>query len=72
MFSGLMWTGAKSVELGLADGLGTVDSVAREVIQAEDIRDYTVKPNFAEKFARRFGSAAAEGLGNALMKLSIR
>lgn len=72
MFSGLMWTGARSVELGLADGLGTVDSVARDVIQAEEIRDYTVKPNFAEKFARRFGSAAAEGLGNALTKLSIR
>lgn len=72
MFSGLMWTGAKSVELGLADGLGTVDSVAREVIQAEDIRDYTVKPNFAEKFARRFGSAAAESLGSVLMQFSIR
>lgn len=72
MFSGLMWTGAKSVELGLADGLGTVDSVARDVIQAEDIRDYTVKPNFAEKFARRFGSAAAESLGSVLMQFSIR
>lgn len=72
MFSGLMWTGAKSVELGLADGLSTVDSVARDVIQAEDIRDYTVKPNFAEKFARRFGSAAAESLGSVLMQFSIR
>lgn len=72
MFSGLMWTGAKSVELGLADGLGTVDSVARDVIQAEDIRDYTVKPNFAEKFARRFGSAAAESLGSVLTQFSIR
>ena len=72
MFSGLMWTGSKSVELGLADALGTVDSVARDVIQAEEIRDYTVKPNFAEKFARRFGSEVAGGLGNALTKFSIR
>ncbi|MCX8086922.1 MAG: S49 family peptidase [Rhodocyclaceae bacterium] len=72
MFSGLMWTGAKSVELGLADGFGTVDSVAREVIQAEEIRDYTIKPNFAEKFARRFGAGAASALTAALERFSLR
>lgn len=72
MFSGLMWTGSKSIELGLADSLGTVDSVARDVIQAEDIRDYTVKPNFAEKFARRFGASMADSLGNALARFSLR
>lgn len=57
MFSGLVWTGAKSVELGLSDGLGTVESVARDVIKAEEIRDYTVKPNFAEKVAQKFGAS---------------
>lgn len=72
MFSGLMWTGSKSIELGLADGYGTVDSVARDVIQAEDIRDYTVRPNLAEKFARRFGAAAATGLTDALARFSLR
>lgn len=72
MFSGLMWTGGKSIELGLADDFGTVDSVARDVIKAEDIRDYTVKPNFAEKFARRFGADAAAGLANALTRFSLR
>lgn len=66
MFSGLMWTGAKSVELGLADGFGSVESVARDVLKAEDIRDYTVKPNFAEKFARRFGASAGQSLGRGL------
>jgi protease-4 len=59
MFSGLIWTGAKSVELGLADGLGSLDYVAREVIKAEDIVDYTQKENLAEKFARRFGAGVA-------------
>jgi len=58
MFSGLIWTGTKSVELGLADGVGGLDYVAREVIKAEDIVDYTQKENIAEKFARRFGAAA--------------
>jgi len=72
MFSGLMWTGAKSVELGLADGFGTVESVARDVLGAEDVRDYTVKPNFAEKFARRFGADAAAAFGSALTRFSIR
>ena len=72
MFSGLMWTGAKSIELGLADGFGTVDSVARDVIKAEEIRDYTVKPNFAEKFARRFGADAAAGVANALTQFIVR
>ncbi|MGH8765557.1 MAG: S49 family peptidase, partial [Burkholderiales bacterium] len=58
MFSGLIWTGAKSIELGLTDGLGTLDSVARDVIKAEDIVDYTQKDNIAEKLARRFGAGA--------------
>jgi protease-4 len=58
MFSGLIWSGTKSVELGLADALGGLDYVAREVIKAEDIVDYTQKENIAEKFARRFGAAA--------------
>ncbi len=71
MFSGLMWTGAKSIDLGLADSYGTVDSVARDVIKAEDIRDYTVKQNFAEKFARRFGTALADGLGTVFSRFSV-
>ena len=62
MFSGLIWSGAKSVELGLADAFGGLDFVAREVIKAEDIVDYTQKDNIAEKFARRFGAGAMGSL----------
>ena len=62
MFSGLIWSGAKSVELGLADALGSVDYVAREVIKAEEIVDYTQKENLAEKVARRFGTGAMVSL----------
>ena len=62
MFSGLIWTGEKSVELGLADGYGSLDSVARDVIKAEDMVDYTKKEGFAERVARRFGAAAASSL----------
>lgn len=59
IFSGLLWTGEKSVELGLSDGLGSVDYVAREVIKAEDVFDYTKKQDITERFARRFGAAMA-------------
>jgi len=58
MFSGLMWTGEQSIQLGLADDYGSVDSVARDVVQAEKILDYSVKDNIAERFAKRLGAGA--------------
>jgi len=62
MFSGLLWVGQKSVELGLADALGGIDYVAREVIKAEDIVDFTPRENIAERLAKRFGAGVADGL----------
>jgi len=66
MFSGLMWTGDKSIELGLADGFGSVDYVAREVIKAEDVFDFSKKQDIMERFARRFGAAMAGVLAKTL------
>lgn len=62
VFSGIVWTGEKSIELGLADAIGSADYVAREVIKAERIVDYTAKEGFAERFAKRFGAATANAL----------
>ena len=62
LFSGLFWTGQRSIELGLADAVGSVNTVARDVIKAEDIVDFTPRQNLAERFARRFGAATAEAL----------
>jgi len=62
LFSGLVWTGERSIEIGLADALGSVDYVAREVIKAEKVVDYTPSRSFAERVARRFGAAMAETL----------
>ena len=70
MFSGLFWTGDKSVELGLADGYGTLESVARDVIKAEDIIDYTQKEGIAERVAKRFGAAAASTLAEMALRSS--
>ena len=72
LFTGLMWTGAKSIELGLADELGSIEYVAREVIKAEDIRDYTMRASLTERFARQFGTDVAEGIMNAIGKIGIR
>lgn len=57
MFSGLFWTGQQAVDLGLADALGSLDSVARDVVQAPDIIDYTQQENVAERLVKRFGAA---------------
>jgi protease IV len=62
IFSGLIWTGERSIELGLADALGGVEYVAREVIKAQTIVDYTSRENIAERFAKRFGAASMETL----------
>jgi protease-4 len=72
IFSGLIWTGSRSIDLGLADGFGSLEYVAREVIKAEDIRDFTISEGIAEKFARRFGAAAANTFVEALLRVSIR
>jgi protease-4 len=71
MFSGLMWTGVQSVELGLADGFGSVDSVARDVIQAEKVLDYSVKDNIAERFAKRLGAGAVHGFWQGISESAL-
>jgi protease-4 len=60
-FSGLFWSGAKAVEMGLADGFGSVDSVARDVIKVEDIVDYTAHEGLPERVLKKFGAAVGGG-----------
>ncbi|MEN9842422.1 MAG: hypothetical protein RLZZ612_251 [Pseudomonadota bacterium] len=60
MFSGLFWTGEQAIELGLADDLGSLDYVAREIVKAEEIVDYTKRENVAERLVKRFGAAVGE------------
>ena len=71
IFSGLVWTGEESIQLGLADEIGTSSSVARDVIKAESIVDFTPKPNYWKRFADRLGTAMAGKLGQ-IMQLDSR
>ena len=68
-FSGLFWTGEQAIQLGLADGLGSLDQVERDVAKNEKVVDYTNKENVAERFAKRFGAAIGQGAVSALRTL---
>jgi protease IV len=69
-FSGLFWNGEEAVRLGLVDGTGNLDFVAREVVKAEDIIDYTAYDNLAERVAKRFGAAIGEGAVKAVRSMA--
>jgi protease-4 len=62
MFSGLVWSGAKSIELGLTDAYGSTDYVAREVIKAEDIVDFTPHEDIVSRLADKLGIGMAKAL----------
>ena len=64
LFSGLFWSGEESVALGLADGLGSSGYVARELIGAEEIVEFTAKKDLLERFADRLGASIADSLLN--------
>ncbi len=66
MFSGLFWTGQQAVELGLADELASLDQVARDVVKAEEVVDYSRHDNVAERLVKRFGAAMGEGAWKAM------
>src|SRR5688572_10137945 len=70
IFSGLIWTGQRSVDLGLADGFGSLEYVAREVVKAEVIRDFTITEGVLDKVAKRFGAAFAGALAETAMRYS--
>ena len=61
MFSGLFWSGARAIEMGLADGYGSVDSVARDVVKVEDIVDYTAHEGLPERVLKKFGASVGAG-----------
>ena len=66
IFSGLFWTGDSAIRLGLADGLGTVDGVARDVLKAEDVIDYTVREGLSDRVLKKFGAAVGEGFAKTM------
>ena len=68
IFTGRVWNGEQALQLGLVDGYGTVDSVARDILKAPDLFEYTLKENFAERVAKRFGAETGAAISKALMR----
>lgn len=66
LFSGYIWSGEKSVELGLVDALGSSSYVAREILGEEKIVDYTVRPTFIDRFAERIGASMGKSISASL------
>ncbi len=62
LFSGLFWSGEQALELGLIDGLASSSKVARDIVGAEDIIDYTPRPNYLDLFAGKLGASIGEML----------
>ncbi|NWK76601.1 S49 family peptidase [Aquitalea sp. LB_tupeE] len=62
LFSGMVWIGEKGIPLGLADGLGSTRSVARDVIKAEKTVDYTQQDDLSSRVARKIGVEFAGGV----------
>ena len=72
LFSGLIWTGKEALEFGLVDNIGSASYVAREVIGAEDIVEFTVEQDVFERLAGRFGAAVARTLGEEALSPKLR
>ena len=66
IFSGLVWTGTQAKKLGLIDGFGSSGQVARDVIKAPKILNYTVKSNYFERLANRVGASTGEEFAKAV------
>jgi protease-4 len=67
----LFWTGQQAIELGLADQMGSLDFVAREIVKAEELVDYTRRDNVAERLVRRFGASIGAGIATTLRTLPV-
>jgi protease-4 len=64
LFSGLFWSGEQALPLGLIDGLANSSTVARDMIGAEDIIDYTLRPNYLDQFAGKLGASITQFLSS--------
>lgn len=66
LFSGLIWSGQESIKLGLVDELASASQVARDVIGAEDIVDFTKRENYLDRFAKQMGSAMLQSVTDSI------
>ena len=66
MFSGYFWSGDQAIALGLADDVGSVDSVARDVVREDNLVDYTETPSSLDVMLRKMGAELGDGVRNGI------
>jgi len=72
MFSGLIWTGEAGVKLGVADGFGNEDYVAKDIIGAEKLVDFTQQGRLIDKIAGKLGASFGQAIGSLIQGPSLR
>jgi protease-4 len=70
-FTGLIWNGSAAIKMGLVDGQGTSDYVAKELIKEPEIVDFTHKRTLSEVLAEQIGASAGASL-KALFAMKIQ
>lgn len=71
MFSGLVWTGEESIKLGIIDAMGTQDYVAKEIIGAETLVDFTQQERLVDRIAGKLGASFSSGIHNLVKEWSL-
>ena len=72
MFSGLIWNGEEGVRLGLADGFGSVDSVARDELGVEEKMNFTPREHLIDRLAGKFGASFAHSIATAIQSINFQ
>ena len=72
MFSGLVWTGEAGVKLGIADSFGSDDYVAKDIIGAEKIVDFTQQGRLIDKLVGKLGASFGQAIGSLIQSPSLR
>ncbi len=72
LFTGLVWTGAQGIKLGLADSIGSVDSVSRDIIGTKKKVNFTPRERLLDKIASKMGASFGNAFMNAISGLSLQ
>ncbi|NBA98614.1 S49 family peptidase [Pseudomonas sp. R5(2019)] len=68
LFSGYLWNAQAAKDIGLIDGYGSIESVARDLIKAEHLKKYGEKSNAFGRLVDKFGVAVGAGFANASLQ----
>jgi protease-4 len=72
LFSGLVWTGEEGIKQGIVDAVGNQDYVAKELIGAEKLVDFSQQEHLLDKIAGKLGASFGQAIASMAQSLSLR